>query len=228
MGSLGFDDFKEILRQRGGNNDAFDSAGASGLNYYGLFINSAYRQLCTQNKILGLPKKLYFPQLMTSTTATTVDGTAYVAAPTDVLYITEVFDTTNGRKLDNISWKEYIGYTNRTDTSSEGDPTKWVRHDLNIYLHVTPGTTGDTITTYYKKLVADMSGSATTDIGAEWDDVVLELAAYKMFTFLHEYDKSKFCKESFLEMAGGLADIYSLEEIDRDSSLGPSLAYIGK
>ena len=69
-------------------------------------------------------------------------------------------------------------------------------------------------------------GTQTTSIGAEWDDPILELSAYKMFQFLHEYDKAKACRESFLEMAVGLADIYHLEEIDRDSHLGPSSAYM--
>ena len=226
MGALGFDTFTEILRQRGGNNDAFDSAGESGINYYGVFINSAYRQLCTQDNILGLKKRLYFPQLHTSTTATTISGTPYISVPSDALYITEVFDTTNGRKLDNIPWKEYVTFTDRTTSASYGDPTEWTRSAGYIYLHVTPGTTGDTLTIYYKKLISDLSGTQTTLVGAEWDDVILELAAYKMFTFLHEYDKSKFCKESFLEMAVGLAGIYFSEEKDRDKSIGPSAAYM--
>jgi len=228
VGNLGFDTLCELLKLRAGNRADLEAAGDSSLNYYGIWTNSAYRQLCTQNNILGLRKRLYFPQLMTSTTKTTTDGTAYVTAPSDVLYITEVFDTTNGRKLDNIPWKEYITFTDRTTAASEGDPTEWSRMSGNIYLHPTPATTGDTITVYYKKLVPDLSGDGTTLIGAEWDDVILELAAYKMFTFIHEYEKSKVCRESFLEMALGLADIYFKEESDRDKSLEPSMAYLGK
>jgi Ca2+-binding RTX toxin-like protein len=229
MGSYGFDTFCDLLKIRAGNSGAWETAGDdSDINLYGVFINSAYRQLCTQDNILGLKKRLYFPQLFTSTTSTTVDGTAYISDPSDVLYVTEVFDTTNSRKLDNISWKKYISYTDRTDTSSEGDPTEWVRRAGYIYLHKTPGTTGDTITVHYKKLVPDLSGSQTTLIGAEWDDVIIELAAYKLFLWTHDYDKVKFCKDSFLEQAMGLADVYNTEEVDRDSSMGPSIAYIGK
>jgi hypothetical protein len=227
MGDLGFDTLKEYLKLRAGNRADLEAAGDSSLNYYGIWINQAYRQLCTQDKILGLPKKLYFPRLMTSTTKTTTDGTAYVTAPSDVLYITEVFDTTNGRKLDNIPWKEYISYTDRTTAASEGDPTKWVRYGGYIYLHPTPSTTDDVLTIYYKKLVASLSGTLTTEIGAEWDDVIVELGAYHMFRWLHEQDKAKYCRESFLEMAGGLADIYFKEEKDRDKSFGPSPSYMG-
>ena len=228
MGALGFDDFKEILKYRLGDRADMESAGDSSLNYYGLFINSAYRQLCTQDSILGLKKRLYFPQLMTSTTDTTTDGTAYIDAPSDCLYITDVYDSTNDRNLDWIPWREYLEYTDRSDTSSEGDATEWTRSGEYIYLHPTPGTTGDTFTIYYKKLVADLSGSATTEIGAEWDDVIIELASYKAFTFVHEYDKAKFCKEAFLEMAVGLADIYFHDEDDLNKNFGPSNAYMSK
>lgn len=225
MGNLGYDDFRELLKLRAGNRADLSAAGDSSLNYYGIWVNSAYRQLCTQDKILGLPKRLYFPQLFTSTTKTTTDGTAYVTVPDDILYITEVFDTTNGRKLNQISWKEYIEYTDRTDTSAEGEPSEWARRGGNIYLHPTPDTTGETLTIYYKKLVADLSGTATTDIGAEWDDVIVELAAYKMFHWIHEAAEAKLCREAFLEMAGGLADLYHQEDRDKDDSFGPSTAY---
>lgn len=226
MGALGFDDLKEILKLRAGNRADLSAAGDSSLNYYGIWVNSAYRQLCTQDKILGLAKRLYFPQLFTSTTKTTTDGTAYVTEPDDCLYITDVYDTTNNRNLDWIPFKEYLEYTDRTNTASEGDPTEWTRSEGRVYLHSTPGTTGDTLTIYYKKLVADLSGTQTTAIGAEWDDVILELAAYKMFTFLHEHSDAGKCKEAFLEMAVGLAGVYQ-EDKDRDGSFGPSDAYTG-
>jgi len=228
MGAWGFDTFKELLKQRAGLRGDLDSLGTSSLNYYGIWVNNAYRQLCTQNNVLGLKKNLYFPELFTSTTATTTDGTAYVSTPASTLYITEVFDTTNGRKLDWIPWKKYIEYTDRTDTDKEGDATEWVRYGSRIYLHPTPSTTGDTLTIYYKKLVADLASADPTIIGAEWDEPILELAAYKMFSAIAEYEKAKFSKEAFLEMAAGLADVNRKDEKDTNESWGVSLAYINK
>jgi hypothetical protein len=226
MGSLAFDDMTELLKFRAGNNAALDSAMASGTNLYQTWLNQAYRQLCSQDYILGLKKRLYFPQLMTSSTASTVDGQAYVSTPSGALYITEVFDTTNGKKLSHITWKQYIEYTDRTTASSEGDPSEWTRSGSRIYLHPTPDGVM-TMTIYYKKLPSDLSGTLTTDIGAEWDDVILELAAYKMFSWTHEdAAKIKLAKESFLEMAAGLADIYWNSEKDRDESFGPSPGYM--
>jgi hypothetical protein len=227
MGALAFNTMKEMLKVRAGSNAALSSMGTSSLDYYGIWVNSAYRQLCTQNEILGMKKRLYFPQLMTSTTKTTTDGTAYVAVPTGCLYIEDVYDTTHNVNLDWVPWREYLEYTDRTSTTSEGDPSEWTRHGTSIYLHPTPQTTGDTLTIYYKKLVDDLSSDGTTEIGAEWDDSIVELAAYKMFLATHDYDKLKFCKEAFLEMAVGLADLYFKEEKDLDKNFGPSDAYIG-
>jgi len=230
MGALGFDTFKDLLKFRSGNNAALETAtpGSTAYNLFGVWINSAYRQLCTQDNPLGLQKKLYFPQLHTSTTATTTDGTAYVAAPTDLLYIENLYDTTNNVVLDPISWAKYMEYTDRTTTTSEGDPTEWTRRGTYIYLHPTPQTTGDTMTIYYKKIVADLSGTATTDIGAEWDDPIIELAAYKMFTWTHEYEKSKFSKDAFLEMAIGLSRVAFNEQLASQVNMGPSLSYVNK
>ena len=225
MGNTDFSAMTEQLKFRAGNNAALDSAGASSLNYYQIWLNQAYRQLCSQEYVLGLKKRLYFPQLFTSTTAATVDGQAYVSVPTGCLYITEVFDTTNGKKLKHITWKQYIEYTDRTTAASEGDPTEWTRSGGRIYVHPTADA-AMTLTIYYKKLPTDLSGTLTTVIGAEWDDAIIELAAYKMFSWLHEYEKSKVVKESFLEMAAGLADCYHNENKDRDESFGPSTSYL--
>ena len=76
--------------------------------------------------------------------------------------------------------------------------------------------------------MADLTGTATTDIGAEWDDVIIELAAYKMFVWLHEPEKAKTSRDAFLEMAGGLAGVYGNERIASQVSIGPSMSYIGK
>ena len=230
MGALDFSQFKDLLKFRSGNNPSLETAtpGSTAYNLFGIWTNSAYRQLCTQDNILGLPKKLYFPQLHTSTTKTKTDGTAYVTAPTDVLYIEDIYDTTHNVPLDQISWEKYVEYTDRTTTTAEGDPTEWTRRGTYIYLHPTPQTTSDTLTVYYKKLVADLTGTQTTDIGAEWDDVIIELAAYKMFVWLHEPEKAKTSRDAFLEMAGGLAGVYGNERIASQVSIGPSMSYIGK
>ena len=63
MGALDFSQLKDLLKFRSGNNPSLETAtpGSTAYNLFGIWVNSAYRQLCTQDNILGLPKKLYFP-----------------------------------------------------------------------------------------------------------------------------------------------------------------------
>lgn len=225
MGNLGFDSFREQIRLRNGNNATYDSAGAGSTDYYGVWINKAYRQLCAQDKILGVTMRVKFPQLFTSSTATTVDGTAYISTPTGCLYVTEVYDSTNNRKLDQIRWKSYVEYTDRATAASEGKPTEWVRRGDYIYVHPTPDA-AYSLAVYYKKLPDDLSGTNTTVIGAEWDDPIVELAAYTMFTWLGEFEKAKYAKAEFVEQAAGLMTLYQQEEKDSNEPWKPSSAYM--
>jgi len=226
MGSLGFDDFKAQVQYRMGQDTAPESVGSDSLNYYGIWVNKAYRQICTSHKLYTIPKRFYFPELETSTTATTTDGTAYVSVPSDALVIRTVFDSTNSTKLTYIPWRTYLAYTDRATAASEGDATEWTRASGRIYLHPTPSTTGDTMTIYYKKVPADLSGSDTTAIGEEWDEPVVILAAHKGFMWTGDFEKAKMAKEEFIEIVMGLASVYDTEEIDRDATWEPSSSYM--
>lgn len=227
MGSLSFDLFREQLKLRNGNNATYDSAGASNSDYYGIWVNKAYRQLCIQDNPLGVVKKVNFPQLFTNSSATTVDGTAYVSTPTGCLYVTEVYDATNNKKLDQIRWKSYVEYTDRSTAASEGKPSEWVRRGDYIYIHPTPDA-AYSLTIYHKKLPDDLSGTNTTILGAEWDDAIVELAAYLMFVWQGEFEKAKYAKAEFAEIAAGLANLYNQEQKDSDESWRPSSAYMSR
>lgn len=226
MGALGFDDFKEQIKYRHSMDTSPETIGDSSLNFYGIWANHAYKQICSAHRLFGINKRFRIPQLETSTTATTTDGTAYVSVPSGCLVVRTVYDSTNNRRLDQISWDTYLEYTDRADTTAEGDPTEWTRSGARIYLHSTPGTTGDTLTIYYKKLPSDMTGTETTIIGAEWDEPIVQLAAYKGFIWLGQYDKAKATKEEFIETIAGLIPLYGAEELDANVKYGPTSAYM--
>lgn len=210
MGTWTFTNFKDYAKFQCGQRTDLET----GTNYYGVWVNAAYIDLTTRNKFwqLRIPKRFYFPELETSTTKTTTDGTAYVAMPTDALIIREVYDTTNNVHLEQIPWSKYIHKTDRTTSTAEGDPTQWVRQGSNIYLYRTPGTTGDTITIYYRKIPAVLTGTSATVIGIEWDEPILHLALNKGFMWLHEYDKAEIHKKEFIDMVTSLIDVYYEEE----------------
>jgi len=226
MGDLTYTEFKEAVKLRHGGRTDMDSWGTSAIDYYGQWVNSAYRQLCVSNNLFGTKYRVNFRELETSTTATTTDGTAYVADPSDVVAVRTVYDTTNNRELDQIPWKKYLGYTDRTTSASEGDATEWTRASGYIYLHPTPGTTGDTLTIYYKKRPAELTGSTATVIGSEWDDLIVALAAYKGFRFLGDLEAAKATREECIEILAGLMGIYNDEEKSSAQNWQPDPGYI--
>jgi hypothetical protein len=227
VGSLGFDDLKEQVKYRLGMDTSPETVGTNSLNFYGIWVNHAYKQICSSHRLMGINKRFRIPELETSTTASTVDGTAYISTPSDCVVVRTVYDTTNNAKLDQIAWKKYISYTDRTNTTAEGDPTEWTRAGARIYLHPTPDA-AMTMTVYYKKLPSDLTGTATTEIGAEWDEPIILLASYKGFTWTGQFDKAKACREELLETIAGLIQVYGEEELDSDIRLAPTDAYMSR
>lgn len=203
---------KEFTRFQFGNNDAFDSVGSSATNYYGLWVNRAYNHLTTSNTLLGSRRELYFPQLETHTTSNTADGVPYISVPSDVLIIREVYDTTSKRKLSNIPYSEYVGYTDRSTATAEGAPTEWVRRGIYAYLHPTPDATY-ALNVHYRKIPTALSSDfEVTEIGDEWDDVIVQTAVYYGKLWTSDYEGAKMAKQDAEEKIASVMSIYGQEE----------------
>ena len=220
MGTKGFDVFQTDLKFCLGQRDDVTS-------YLGGWINTAYMTLTTGNRFWGLKKNFYFPELETSSTAATVDGTAYVATPTDALIVRRVWDSTNDVKLDRIGWGTYVEYTGRADTSSEGKPSEYIRQGTSIYLYPTPDAVY-TMRIYYRKRPALLTGSAVTVIGAEWDEPIVKLATAQSWLRLQNVEKYKAWREEFLSDVSGLIGIYDQEEQDENGYIRPDSAYVNQ
>jgi len=214
MGAKSFTNFKAHLKLRMGNNDAWDP-------YYGEWVNSAYRYLTSLDRVAKAGRSAYFPQLETSEDKTTTAGYPYVAVPSDALTVRECFDATNKTHLEWMSWGDYVSQTNRDETTSRGKPAKWHRRGAYIYLYPTPD--GEhTIRAYYRKLVADLSGGTdVTAIGAEWDDIILELAHYFARLWNNEYDKAKVSHDDAFNRIAQLMTVYDDEEKARREVMRP-------
>lgn len=230
MGTLGFDDLKEQVQFRmgrlaQGTTDGITTAGDNNLNMYGIWVNNAYKQICSSEYLMGIPKKVIIPDLEYSTTGTTTAGVAYIDMPTGALLIRKVMDSTNGSKLNWISWRKYIAYTDRANSGSRGTPTQWTRGTGKIYLYPTPDTT-ITEEIFYKKIPSDLTGTNTTIIGAEWDEPIVLLAAIKGMISLGDYSNLKPLKDEFIESATGIIYSYYMEGFDRNESFGPDRSYM--
>lgn len=212
MGTLSFSDFQTYaLFQLGGPTR---TELLSPTNYVARWINDAYSDLTTKNRYMGLRKNFVFPELEVSTTSSTVDGRAYVSVPTDCLIVRHVYDKTNNVKLGRINWYNYVSYTDRATTTSEGKPSEWVRSSGSLYLHPTPDAIY-ALDIFYKKKVAVLSASADkTIIGDEWDNIIVQLAVIKGNQWMNDWDKVKLLKAEWLETVSGMLGIYDNEERD--------------
>ena len=226
MGALGFNDFKNQVKFRMGMDRHPESIGTEGINYYGVWVNDAYRHICSTNRLMGIDKPVFIPHLEAKATIKTTGGVAHITEPGDCLVVRVVYDATNNRKLDYIPTRQYLEYTDREDASSEGSPTEWTRMSGRIYLHPTPAKTGDDISVHYKFLPIALSGSATTVIGAEWDEPIVQLACYKGFIWTGQFDKAKIARQEFVETAYGIVMMYRTEELDRNLKIGPTDSYM--
>ena len=105
MGTKSFATFQaELLVELGNRTDL--------TSYKDDWINAAYIDFCTRKEFWGLrfPKNFTFPELdVVGSSINTVDGTAYIAAPTDTVFIYSLWDSTSDRKLTRMaSIREYV------------------------------------------------------------------------------------------------------------------------
>jgi hypothetical protein len=222
MGTYTYAKFKDYLKFRFGNADSFDA-------YYGVWVNSAYRQLCSRD--MAGKRKLHIPELLTPIySGTTTAGTAYVAQSSvsgnTVMSVWGVFDETNDRSLEWISIPSYYSKTDRDTTAARGKPEKWTRIGENaVYLYPTPDG-AYSIRIYYRRLPPAMTLDAgVTIIGGEWDDVILELAHSVGRNWVGEPEKAEVSRKLADEMISNIMDVYLADEKNRTESLRPDPAY---
>jgi len=227
MGDYDYDAFIKYVKFRMGQRTDLSSVDSE--DFYGLWVNTAYKQLTSKNVIFGIKgfhKSFYFPELETNDSSqSTVDGQAYIDVPTDALVIREVEDTTNARLLSPINWGEYKEYADRADTSAESEPTEWVRRGTYIYLHSTPDDAYEMNIDYRQRITVEISSDSTTDIGNEWDLPIVQLATYIGLMWMEEFDKAQMVRDEFKETVADILGIYFQDELGRERNLGLNPAY---
>jgi len=218
LGDRTFSTFQTNVKLALGNRDDLDS-------YVDDWVNSGYRTLTSKNYSPILGRRFVFPNLENEDSQDTAVGVAYVNKPSDCLFVQTIDDTTTDKKLRNISWMDYIKKTGRASSSMRANPRCWVTRGSRIYLYPTPDD-AYTLAIYYRKRPAALSGNDdTTDIGAEWDDVLENLVIYQSLMRLGEPEKAKAYYEHYMEMIGDLLEIYEREDLDRESVRKPHPGY---
>lgn len=227
MGDWGLDDFAKYLKFQLGQRTDLSAAGDDTENLYNVWVNLAYRELTKSRKLLNKEYNFRFPQIETVSDKDTTDGTNYVAVPTGCIYIEDIYDEDSDRWLEPMRHREFIQYTDRSDTNAESKPTEWVRRGTNVYLHPTPDATY-TLNIYYIPLVANLTGTGVTLIGAEWDEVILQLALIKALRWTKEYEAMGAEAKALGTLLDQLVGVYKKEELGRDDFIRPSIVYTNR
>jgi len=218
MGTYTFDNFRTYLKLELGQRKDIESP----TNYYSVWINAAYLSLTTRDKLFGMNKSFWFPQLETSGTATTTAGVAYVLTPDDALVIRRIWNTTDDAYLKPITKDEYYKRLSKATTTSRGTPTEYVRLGTSIYLSPTPDDSTTALTIYYRMVPAVLEDADdVTVLGPEWDEPILELAVILAHLKLPgERDVAEEKKKAWTEDVLGLMGIYNQEERANEMVLG--------
>ena len=212
-----FDDFCTYLKFELGQRTDLESP----TNFYKIWINAAYISLTTRDKLFGMNKSFWFPQLETSGTAMTTAGVTYVLTPEDALVIRRIWNTTDDAYLKPITKDEYYKRLSKVTTTSRGTPTEYVRLGTNIYLSPTPDDSTTSLVIYYRMVPAVLGASTdVTVLGAEWDEPILKLAVIQTHQRLKEYDLAELEKKAWVEDVLGLMGIYAQEERANETVLG--------
>lgn len=225
MGLITLTEAKAKLLVRFQNRTEFQSIGS--VDYFGVWLNDALTQLTASDRIPFAKRPIRFPELETYAEVPTEDGKAYVSTPGDALKVFHVYDKDNARRLTWIPLQQYVDYTDRADTGAEGAPSEYHRAGLRIYLHPTPDDAYD-LEVWYKKRHPVWEGDNATIIGSEWDEPILELAAYKAHSWVGEFDRAKAARESYMELIVPLLTNAFSEERERSEYWRPDDQYFRK
>ena len=185
------------------------------VDMFARWANDSIQELSTKHYFWQTKFNWEFPELDTDDSATggadTSDGVPWVTIPTTAIFIQDVWDSTNDRMLDWLSWGDYLQKPGRADTDKEGKPVYWARRGRRVYTYPTSDATYALIS-YFREYPADISGSDTNPLGSEWDLLVMELAAQKGFHHMRDKDGADECRGEFLRMAAEMSGIYTREE----------------
>jgi hypothetical protein len=206
MGLITFEDAKSQLTVRFKNRTEF--ASISGFDFFGEWLNKALTQLTASDTIpLSRPPLKYrFPELEVAVDMTTTAGIPYIDSPTGCLVLRHLFDKDTPYKLQWISLRQYTSFLDRADTAARNSPREYHRDGNKVWLHPTPDKLYN-MEAWIRKRHGVWSGDDPTAIGAEWDDAVLELAAYKAHLWVGEQDRAKAAKEEFLQIATSIVKL---------------------
>ena len=206
MGQISLTDAKAQLQVRFLNRSEFSSV--SGFDFFGEWLNKALTQM-TSSDVIPMsrpPLRFRFPELEVVEDLVTATGVPYVNSPTGCLVLRHLFDKDTPYKLQWISLRQYTSYLDRADAGARNSPREYHRDGGVVWVHPTPDKVYN-LEAWFRKRHPLWEGDNPTLIGAEWDDAIIELAAFKAHTWVGESERAKAAKEAYLDIATGIVKL---------------------
>lgn len=141
---------------------------------------------------LDVASRFDLPDLVTSESITSIDGTADYALGSDVLFILSITLVNTSPAEQHRLVKKGISSVDEMTTTTKGTPIYYARFGLNITVEPVPEDADITFKVRYVKQPAELSADADTPVTSrEWDNAILYRAAQFFFIALGEMDKGQ-------------------------------------
>lgn len=199
----GFDSIFTEVKARIGNRSGIDSRITQ-------WVNDSYFEL------MLLPR-FVFHELEKTSTIVTVVNTASYSLPTDLWFILNVTDTTNGREIRKGSWRSF---DRRPATS--GQVARYDRFGSGIQLDPPPNAI-ITMTVRYRFRPTELTAGGSHLLGREWDEVIIVLATVKAFEALEQQQQAAVQRQLLEGLMGIRLSVRELEDTEQELNIQPRL-----
>jgi len=153
-----------------------------------------------------------FKERVVTATDVTVASSPSITKPADYFSIKALRDTTNKRKLIQVSEQRYDSF----DITQEGQPTHYTITDTTFDLWPTPDDVY-TLHIRYRNRMSEMTADGhVSGIGTEWDQVIIFLAAAYGFADMNEDERAQGKETAAAKIARRIPIQEDLDLDDRD------------
>jgi hypothetical protein len=152
---------------------------------------------------------------------TTTEGQSTYAAPSDIYAPLSVRNSTDGKRLQPLSIRNYDRILN---TALRQAPTHyvWWRNELILY-PVPDATQRIILMRYMKRLAALTTSTSLSALPREWDEVIVQGGFFRMLRWLDLKEEAQVEQQEYIALVQRRLDRISEGQFDRDDTAQPVL-----
>jgi hypothetical protein len=142
----------------------------------------------------------------------------HTGVPSNLMwFILMLRDVTNQREIRKKDIKEL---ERRVETT--GEPTRYARFSLDIYLDPTPNAVYS-IRMRYRRRTGELIANGSTVLGREWDEPIILLSTVKGYEALEQPQKAERQLQLYGAAMARREEQHGLEDMDAEPTIGPWL-----